>query len=261
MNTFKSLWMAAAVMASLTCLQAMGADETAQKAREILKQHQGSMVSVSALAKMVECMGTVVDPSGLTVVSYFALNPMEAMGGRMRISMGAEDGDNGPEIKPKNSLSRVQIHTADGKDIQARVVFKDKELDMAFIMPVLKEGEKAPEFSAIKLADGGAAKELDEVVVLWRHAKNLGYQPAISLARISSVITKPRLLYDLTNGGSPGGLVFGLDGHLIGITIVMSGGGSELTSAPNALITPAAEVLKMLAQAKEAAAKKTKDDE
>lgn len=283
MNQVKKLWLYAVVLTVLGGLQAMGAEESVQKAREILKNHQGAMVAVSALCKMdmsetglpiqigglgeaqeTGCVGVVVDESGLTVVSYAALNPMEKLGGMMSIHMGEDD--NGPEIKPKHTLSCVQIHTADGKDIPARVVFKDKELDLAFIMPDLKEGEKAPAFAPIKLAAGAAAKELDDVVVLTRHGKNLGYQPIVTMARVSSVITKPRPMYDLTTSIRPGALVFVPDGQLLGVVLMMGGeekGGlmGMMGGGDEVLVLPTSEIVKLCAQAKDAAAKKAKEGE
>lgn len=281
MNQTKKMCLWTIVVAALISTQSIRSEETVQKAREIMKNHQGAMVTVSALCKLdmsetglpiqigglgeaqeTSCIGVVVDESGLTVVSYATLNPMEKLGGMMSIRMGEEE--NGPEIKPKHKLSRVQIHTADGKEIAARVVFKDKELDLAFIMPELKDGEKPPAFNPIKLAAGASAKELDEVVLLTRHAKNLGYQPIVEMTRVSSVITKPRPMYDLTGGVRPGALAILTDGQLLGIVVQPASeekGGlmGMMESAGQTLVLPTSEITKLAGQAKEAAAKKSKD--
>jgi hypothetical protein len=52
---------------------------------------------------------------------------MEKMAGAIQIKIN--DDDNG--IKTKTELSRVQVRLSDGSELPARVVFKDKELDLA----------------------------------------------------------------------------------------------------------------------------------
>jgi len=142
------------------------------------------------------------------------------------------------------------------------VVFKDKELDLAFLMPDLKEGDKAPAFSPVTLAAGVTAKELDDVVMVTRHEKNLGCQPIVDTARVTSVITKPRSMYDLSGGGRPGTAVFLPDGQLLGVMVAISGEGEGMMAMGKmeALVLPASEVIKLAGQAKAAAAKKPEKD-
>jgi hypothetical protein len=266
-NTIKTAFCAAALSA-LTGLHAAAADLAAQ-AREILSHSQDSMINVTAMCKLdmsgsglpfslgglgnaqqTECVGTVLDPSGLTVVSYTALNPMDKISGVMKIKMGDDD----DAVKSKTELNRIQMHLADGTEFSARLVFKDKELDLAFLMPDPKEGEKVPSFTPVKLA-AATAKELDDVVLLSRHTKELGCQPIVTVGQVTSVIKKPRPMYDLSTSTRPGALVYLADGQLLGLTISYSGQEEDFTSM-EVLVLPGPEISKLAEQAKKAAEKK-----
>ena len=272
-------WMFA--VAALIGATVVRGDDLAPKAREILKGNQNAVVTVTALSKLdmsgtglpiqigglgeaqeTSCAGVVIDATGLTVVSYTALNPMEKFSSAIKIKMGGDEGGDGKELKSKTELSRIQMRLADGTEVAGRVVFKDKELDLAFLVPDLKEGDKAPAFSPVKLAGSVTAKELDDVVMVTRHEKNLGCQPIVDTARVTSVITKPRPLYDLSGGGRPGTAVFLPDGQLLGVIVAIGGEGEGMMGMGKmeALVLPSSEISKLAAQAKEAAAKKSKEE-
>lgn len=253
------------------------AGDITQKAREILARSQNSIITVSALSKLdmsgsglpirigglgeaqeTSCAGVVVDSSGLTIVSYSALNPMEKVANAIKIKMGGEDGDSDNEAKGKAEMSRIQMRLADGTEIAGRVVLKDKELDLAVLAPAPKEGEKVPKFSSLKLVASAKASELDDIVVISRHGKSLGCQPMVDIGRITSVVKKPRAMYDLSVGARPGSPVFLADEKLLGITIMYSSGGGGMMSmgAMEMLVLPTSEVIKLVDEAKKAVAKK-----
>src|SRR5208337_3188623 len=159
MNTPRTFLRVAALIALLGAAGAPAAD-VAPKAREILSRVQKSLITVSALSKLdlggsnlparlgalgeaqeCSCSGLVIDASGLTVVSYSALNPMERVAGAIKIRRGGDD----DAVKIKTELSRIQLRLEDGTEVAARLVLKDKELDVAFIVPDPKEGEKLPQ--------------------------------------------------------------------------------------------------------------------
>jgi S1-C subfamily serine protease len=268
-----------AALAVVVSTSTFAADLT-QTARDLFARNQNSLITVSALNKLdmgasglpirigglgeaqeTSCNGLVLDASGLTVVSYTALNPMEKVAGALKIRMG--EGDEGEEAKGTSELSRIQMRLADGTEVPGRLVFKDKELDLAFVVPDPKEGEKAPSFAPVTVASGATAKELDEIVVLGRHGKNLGYQATVDTGRITGVISKPRAMYDLSVPARPGAPVFLADGRLLGVLATASSESANLMSmAMEQLVLPSAEVVKLAEQAKKAAAKKEekKDD-
>jgi S1-C subfamily serine protease len=213
-------------------------------------------------AEETSCSGVVIDASGLTVVSYSALNPMDKISSAFKLRLGGEDSE---AIKTKTELSRIQMRLPDGTELAARIVLKDKELDLAFVVPDPKEGEKAPTFTPVKLAGEPSVKEQDDVVALLRHGKELGYQPILLVGQVSSLIKKPHTFYDVSVTAQPGSAVFLPDGQLLGVTVVFSGsGGGGLFAAAGGmetLVLPASEIAKSAEQAKKAAAKKSADKE
>jgi S1-C subfamily serine protease len=269
-NTAKT-WFCAAAVAACAGLSAAAADVVPQ-AREILNHSQNSIVNISAMSKLdmggsgmamnlgglgeaqeTQCAGTVIDASGLTAVSYTALNPFEKISNALKTRMG--DSDNA--FKSKTELNRIRMHLADGSEVSARLVLKDKELDLAFLVPDPKEGEKVPQFTPVKLSNP-AAQELDDVVILTRHNKELGYQPVVTTAHVSSVIKQPRAMYDLSAAAQPGSPVYLPDGQLLGLCVSFGGeeGGLMSMGAMEVLVLPAAEIAKLADQAKKAADKK-----
>jgi S1-C subfamily serine protease len=257
---------------AVLCTTSSPSAELAQKARDLLAQSKDSLITVTSLSKMdmgamglpirlgglgesqeASCGGLVIDPSGLTVVSYSALNPMEKIAGALKIKI-SEDSE---ELKTKTELSRLQMRLPDGTEVPARLVLKDKELDLAFLLPDPKQGDKLPQFTPVKLASP-TAQELDDVVVISRHSKDLGYQPTVTVGHVTSVIRKPRAMYDLSTASQPGSPVYLPDGQLLGVTVGFGGDGASLMSmgAMEVLVLPAADITKLAEQARKAAEKK-----
>src|SRR5215471_3306013 len=134
---------------ALICLLSVArADDIAEKGRAILAKNQHAVVTVQLVLKSKfsvpgaggqttesrsDATGTVIDPSGLTVLSLTATDPgtmiQNMMGG-----MGEED----MKFKMETELSDLKILLDDGTEIPAEVVLRDKDLDLAFIRPKSK---------------------------------------------------------------------------------------------------------------------------
>jgi S1-C subfamily serine protease len=276
-NSCGTLSKAAVAMVLIGALAASGG-EIVQQARDILARVQPSVVTVSALSKLdtsgsglpirigglgeaqeSSCPGLVLDGAGLTVVSYTALNPMAKMADSIQIRMGDDAGDDSSTVKTKAELSRIRIRLGDGAEVPARLVLKDKELDLAFLVPDPKEGEKKLAFAPVKLSADALAKELDEIVSVSRHGTELGGQPVVDIGRVTSVIAQPRPMYDLSIASSPPGTaIFLPGGELLGLVVAISGKGQGMMSlgSMQMLILPATDVMKLADKAREAAAKK-----
>ena len=239
-------------------------------ARELVKKWQDAVINVRVVLKMrvsvggremqamddsVDTVGTVIDPSGLTVMSLGALNP----GAMMNKMMGA--GGGGPE-RPEFSSepTDVKLRPADGREIPAKIVLRDEDLDLAFVRPVAKP-EKP--FVAVNLADAGRPALLDQVLVLSRLGRVGGWAPAASLHNIGAVIERPRTFF-VTESATmnalgvpaflPGGKIVGLltmrsvDAGRRGM-FAMMGGSEGLGLLP--VILPAADVMEIAKQAAE----------
>jgi S1-C subfamily serine protease len=246
------------------------ADELAEKGRAIFKQHQRAVVTVQVVmkAKMSfggmgdqgneskqDLTGTVIDPSGLTVLALSATDPTSVI----RSLLGGM-GDEDMKFKFDTELTDVKILLEDGTELPAEVVLRDKDLDLAFIRPKTKPAQPMP---AVDLANAGQADVLDQVITLNRLGKAAGRAYAASVERISAVVQKPRLFYvpestaTATALGSP---AFLPDGKILGICVMRAvssdGGGMGLFSLQpqglTGIILPAADVLKVAKQAPEA---------
>jgi S1-C subfamily serine protease len=237
------------------------ASELAEKGREIFKQNQQSVVTVQVVLKVSysgaaktsetrqEITGTVVDPSGLTVVALSAVDPSE-----MYQRMMAEQSS---QYKLEVEVTDLKILQADGTELSAEIVLRDKDLDLAFIRPKAK---LASPMAALDLSKSAPVQMLDEIVTLNRLNSAAGRAYAASIERISAVIQKPRTFYipdssmTSTTLGSP---AFALDGKLVGVFVmraVNAKGGASRNFRENmtTIILPAEDVLKGAKQAPEA---------
>jgi len=211
------------------------ADDAAKAGREILAKSQGAVVAVKLAIKQsvsmggrdsksetkTETTGTVIDPSGLTVVSLATTDPSSAMKDAYARAMASRGGDIS-QYKFESELTDVKIVLADGTEIAADVVLRDKDLDLAYLRPSDKPAKPLPSIDLTKDVKG---QILDEVIVVNRLNQSANRAPAISVGRIEAIIDKPRTFYLLGQSMwaySLGAPVFSLDGKLVGILFLRS---------------------------------------
>jgi hypothetical protein len=217
---------------ALACVSAQ--DAPVQAARELLAKHQDAVVWVSASCKMkiegtgvqfgggmfggsdmkAQALGTVIHPSGLTVVAYSDLDKA-SMFGNMSVNMDGEE----KKFQPKVEITGVKLRLADNTEVPAQIVLKDEDLDLAFIRPdAPKAGDPPRVYAHLALDQAATAQVLDQVVALARLDQNLDRQPTVALSRIEAVVKKPRAFYTavLLRKGGP---VFTLDGKLLGLAV------------------------------------------
>ena len=238
--------------------------------REIVKKWQNAIVTVRVVLKMrvsvggremqsmdesVETVGTVIDPSGLTVLSLGALNP-----GAMMNKMIGGSGSGQERMEFGSEPSDVKLRLPDGRELPARIVLRDEDLDLAFLRPTAKPDKP---LVAINLADEGRPALLDSVIVLTRLGRVGGWTPAASLQTIGAIIEKPRTFYVIETGsaGGMGTPAFTPSGKVVGLLTMRSiqtgrtgmfsmvGGSEGLGLLP--VILPAADVRDIAQQAPE----------
>lgn len=246
------------------------AQEDRAAARELVKRWQAAIVNVRVVLKMrvsvggremqsmdesVETVGTVIDPQGLTVLSLGSLNP----GSMMNRLMGS-GGSGQDRMEIGSEPTDVRLRLSDGRELAARIVLRDEDLDLAFLRPMVKPD---PPLVAIDLANEGRPELLDAVVVLSRLGRVGGWAPAASIQTIGAVIERPRTFYVIQSGGT-GGMgtpAFTPSGKLVGLLTMrsvqggkpsmfsMMGGTEGLGLLP--VILPAADVREIASQAPE----------
>jgi S1-C subfamily serine protease len=254
------------VMAVMFLTMVSRADEIADKGRDIFKRNQHAVVTVQVVMKTTysgrgrsaepqeskaDLTGTVIDPSGLTVLALSSCDPADLY---HRIS---------EEYKIESEVNDVKILLDDGTEMPAEIVLRDKDLDLAFIRPKTKP---ASPMTAIDLTKSAPAGVLDQVITLNRLNRAAGRGYSASVERVSAVIEKPRTFYipdstmSTTSLGSP---AFLMDGNMLGLFVmraVNAGGSSNPRDSMTTIILPAAEILKGSKQAPEAKGDSDKPD-
>jgi hypothetical protein len=229
--------------------------ELAERGRDILNKNQHAVVTVETVVKASgaggrssetkqEITGTVVDPSGLTVLALSACDPTEMY---RRVS---------ESYKVEIEVSDIKILLGDGTEAPAEIVLRDKDLDLAFIRPKTKP---AASMTAVDLGKSGPAQPLDDVITLNRLNKAASRAYAVSIEHIAAVIQKPRTFYipdgslSTTSLGSP---AFLPDGRILGVFVMRAvssagDGSSNYRQNMTSIILPAEDVLKAAKQAPE----------
>jgi hypothetical protein len=235
------------------------ADELTVKGRAILEKNQDSVVTVQVVLKTSssgsasretkqDISGTVVDPSGLTVVSLSACDPNEMLQRIMPEEFS--------KYNVQSEISDLRILLEDGGDIPSEIILRDKDLDLAFIRPKAKP---AAPMAAVDLSKSSPALVLDQVLALSRLNSAAGRTCAASAERISAVIKRPRKFYvpeTSPTSTAPGAPAFSLDGNIIGVfvtrAISLKGGGTRnMRNSMTPIILPADDILKAAKQAPE----------
>jgi len=253
-------WKLSLLLAFSVSISISHADELTVKGRAILEKNQDSVVTVQVVLKTSssgaaarenkqDISGTVVDPSGLTVVALSACDPNEMLQRMMPEEFS--------KLNVQSEVTDLRILLEDGTDILSEIILRDKDLDLAFIRPKVKP---ATPMTFVDLTKSSPAQVLDQVLALSRLNSAAGRACAASAERISAVIKRPRKFYipetspTATTSGSP---AFSLDGNIIGIFLtraisVKGGGARNMRNSVTPIILPAEDVLKAAKQAPEA---------
>jgi S1-C subfamily serine protease len=193
--------------------------------------------------RKIEMLGTVIGKDGLIVVPLSTLDVASTIDGRM------VNGPQGPvKLSAKGTTKEVKILMPDGSETEAKVAFKDTDLDLAFIRPEKPEEAK---LTPVDTANSAPMGVLDDVIILGRLSKDLNREPVVMTNEIIALVTKPRTFGKIATQ-SLGMPVFNKDGKFLGIGInrFSPKGDSEQGPAPSNVILPAADLLESAAQAK-----------
>lgn len=234
------------------------ADETADKARAVFNKNHEAIVTVEIVLKMsysipgrpstpqerkLEITGTIIDPSGLTVVALSACDPADVY---KRMMSGQS------QYKIETEVSDVKLLLQDGTEVASEIVLRDKDLDLAYIRPKTKPSSP---MTYVDLSKSGSAQVFDEVVALNRLRRAASRAYSGSLERICAVVQKPRTFYvpdstmSATTMGSP---AFLMNGEVLGMFVLRAVSPDGDSADATAIILPAEDILKGAKQAPEA---------
>src|SRR6476646_2321917 len=224
-------------------------------AREVVKKRGDAVIMVLATIKLriniggreqstdqaTQANATILDSTGLTVLSLSSLQPDDVMSRSLSQRVAA-----GTKVDVTSEPSDIRMHLADGRELAAKLVLRDEDLDLAFIRP------PEPPTAPLTFVDAAVATPaiLEPVMLLQRTSEATGWLAAASLGSIQLVIDKPRTYYQVamaTVGGTGlGSPVFDLAGHFVGV-IVLRNTGSRGTASPGVL--PGADIRDIAKQA------------
>jgi S1-C subfamily serine protease len=248
-------------LGTLTASAADAAPKIEETARRIFKANADSVITVRATVALtmsagdspsqsrdqtVEEFGTVVTADGLVVVAASAIDPATAADGRTVNMRG-----NQVKLSVTSEVKEARFIMPDGTEVPATVVFKDRDLNLAFLAPEAGADEaKDAKFVPISTASIQKLGVLDEVVVLSRLDKAMGRTACVECDAVRAALDKPRAYYSI-HVNLTGLPVFGVSGQFAGFTTTRfgsSGDNGGISMSP--VVLPAAEVVKSLEQAK-----------
>jgi hypothetical protein len=231
------------------------AQDLRQTGRRMAEQKGDAIVTVQVVISMTfqgsnererrqELNGTVLSEDGLTLAPLSELDPSETM----RRLAGPAAGDFQFESRIKDLRL---VHPITKKELDATVVLRDPDLDLAFIRPTEKP-EKP--FVAIDPADGAQPQLLEQVFVLARMGKVANRAVGVMTGEIQAIVEKPRKFFipssELASAGM-GVPTFSAEGRFIGIVLMrtMAGAPQDTGERMIGIILPAEQVARIAEQA------------
>jgi S1-C subfamily serine protease len=265
MIRFRAFFTAALCCGSFLSGELVAAAETqAAAGRALVKRYADAIVSVELVVTLkfkmgdreappreqrIEVNGTVISPTGLTVTTLGSVDPQATLD-MLRAGAGSSGGRM-PEIVG-SEFKEVKLRLADGKEVPARFVLKDADLDLAFMAPESSAEYADRPFPHVKLEEFADGAVLGEYFSVGRAAKIQQRVPMVRVVEINGVVEKPRRLYLMSDQtlqwmGTP---VFSPQGRVLGITLQHFANGQR----SGLVVVPAEDIAEM---AKQAAAAQT----
>lgn len=258
----------AAILFIAPIVSAQTPDERAA-ARELLNKRGDAIVTARATVTMrglpgrtdgvedtVQANAVVIDGTGLTVSALSQLDPSEML----KRAVGGAPGS--PAMNLTVDQSNLRLRLANGQEVPAKIVLRDRDLDLVFLRP---SDPPATPMASIDLGQPARAQAADLVVLLQRFGEMTGWKGGIAFGTVQSVIEKPRLQYIVaaptSAGGGLGAAVFDVAGRFVGLVVVRTQAAAARRSvfammqgAEGAgvlpIVLPADEIIELARQAK-----------
>lgn len=251
----------------ILCISAVYADEQAQTGRQIISKWQDAVVTLQIVTKTKmtyggeaapdresksESTAIMINPSGLAVTALSAVSPDDLI---QRMMPDNEGMDISTEI------TSLKFILTGGKEIPAKIVLRDKDLDLAFIRPKQKP---ATPLTAFDLSASSKPAVLDQIITLYRLGTVASRSITACFDRVQAIVEKPRTFYvpgDITANSSPGAVIVGMDSNIVGILVLRSlsgaaGDRSSFRESVLPIVMPASDIAEVAKQAPEEEAAK-----
>jgi hypothetical protein len=253
-----SLLVIAALVAALNSPLRAASDTEATAARALVKRYADTIVGVELVVTMrvkfgdreqppqerrIEVNGTVISATGLTVTSLAAVDPQV----QFDAIRASQQGGRGPELVGAD-FKEVKLRLADGKELPARFVLKDADLDLAFMAP--ETADAGREYPHVDLTQAAEGVVLGNYFFVSRASKSLQRVPMVRSTEVMGIVEKPRRFFLMTEQ-SVATPVFEPQGHVLGISLQHFANGRPT----GVVLLPAADIADMAKQAAAAQAK------
>src|SRR6185295_14644139 len=143
-----------------------------------------------------------------------------------------------------------------GREVPARFVLRDRDLDLAFVMPE----EKGLKLPSLELEKGVVVEPLDDLVLLYRMGRSMNRDAAATVDSVRAVVRKPRtflvpgFIEGLQSLGCP---AFDQTGRALGLVVLRrypappqpQSSFRDFVDMMNQVVLTAADVLDVAAQA------------
>jgi len=235
--------------------------------RIVLKLKIGFGGQAQDQEQKVEAAGVVIDPSGLTLASAASIDPSAAL---RKLAGGQAS-----RMKVEAEVKETTLLLDDGTEVEADVVLKDSDLDLAFLKP----RDRARRFSALTLRPRtGMVPLLTPIFVVARLGKLTSRALAVATGEIRASVRGPAPYY-VTDGETAsftGSVAYTADGVPLGVFVnrfsaspdARGGGmfdgafGRSTSEAVLTILRPVDKVIELAAQAREMQPPaKTEEDE
>jgi hypothetical protein len=255
-------WLLMTVLAAAPSVRAQSLPEAG---RTLLRKYERSLWTIEVQNSLsismngqtgktevkVSTQGVLIDVGNLIAIPLSAVEPMNMMRAT------------NPQMQNVNiegqEVVEVKLLVPEGGELPATVVFKDNDLDLAFLS---LKGAMPSNAVPLRLVDAGKPEVLDTAIVLAR-MENVGRNDMlVNAGYVQAILDKPQRAYlfeqaTLATVGCP---VFLPSGKLVGIVLVrystkVQSDGREAVTAL-AVVLPT-ETIRTAALQAEAAAKKT----
>jgi hypothetical protein len=242
----------AACLAVASAASAQSSEERAA-ARSVVAKRSDAVIVVLATVKLrinvggreqaadqaMQMNGTILDATGLTVFSLQQIQPDEAMTRMYSRQMPSGGG----KIEVTSEPSDIKMHLADGRELPAKLVLRDTDLDLAFIRPSEPLSAPLPFIDA----PSGKPSLLDTLTLVRRTNEATGWIAGASFANVELVIDKPRTYYQVAilGGGNSGSPLFDMAGRFVGVLLMRDTG----ARVPGLAILPADDIREVAKQA------------
>ena len=188
----------------------------------------------------IEAPGTVIQKNGLTVVANSTIDISAQVEQQLRRQA------RGREVNVKTTFKEVNLLLPDGTEIPSKVVLKDGDLDVAFVLPVAEEVEaEGVEFTSVTFPEETpSTRLLDSIILLNRLSQDLDRELSVYVTKVEALIKKPRK-FIVTHNSSTGTPAFLGNGEPLGLYVrrIVNG------SAASSVVLPAKEVARLAKEA------------